>query len=1130
MAHENYRGPFFLETTTYFGGFMPGTWFWSRPFVKKHFISLVVASAIVPVPLLQAQIVESGVITGVVKDASGAVVVKAHVVVLNSGTGLANNTVTDSQGLYVSPPLAPGNYSVQVDAPGFNKVTEDIRLEVGQRLAADITLTVGGAAQTIQVQGDTQLLQTESSSVSNLLSSESVKDLPLNGRNFAELVGLGAGAVPAQTQIVSIPYTQQRAPTAYAFNGLRYQENRLLLDGIGDNDNHNGLAVVIFPPIDAIQEFSEETTDADARYGRGNGGTINLVYKSGTEQYHGEVFEFLRNSDFDAKNYFDTAAKPPFHMNEFGGTFGGPLLKRSNPRTFFFTDYSGQRTSQGLTYVDTVPDFTFSNNVYNFSAYPQQIVNPLTKAKFVNNQIPASVVNTTGANVLNFYQKYASPNRAGQTTANNFLFNPERTLVDNAFDVRVDHHFNDADSGFVRYSQSHDTIGQPGILPVPLVGAVICGPAQNPAYQTVLNETHIFSPTTINTARFGWSRFFVLAQNWDAGLQLPTQLGIPGVLVPGDPNSDGLPVFSFSGSTSIGDAANSPTQIGTNNYQWDDDVNLVRGKHSIDVGVEVVRLQYNMFQTAAEHGTMAFGTGYTGVTWTDLLFGAATSGTYQYQHGTRGFRQTDLAFYVQDNFKVSDRLTLNLGVRYENFLGWPWTEVYNRMYNFVPSISTTALEQVGTDGVPRSGLSGNNTNFMPRIGLAYRVTPKTVVHAGYGIYYSAPNVTNSSGLSINVPDIDYWAFNNSTTYGASASNGHAFNYISNGFVHTPVTSPNDLTSGLPVYAQDPNAKTPYSQQWHASIERQLPSSTVITIAYVGTVGVHLDHLTDINAGSPGTTHVSTGRPYPFFIQINELQTNQVSNYNAVQISAERRARNLSFLASYTYSHAIDESTASPGSVTNPYNIRSDYGNSDLNIPNRFVASTTYQLPFKASGKLNSLVQGWQANAILEFFDGLPFSVTSASGVGDGLTPRAQLVPGYGNGSLPPGKRSLHEWFNTSAFVSIPLTGTLANGQWGDAGRNSLEGPGTKNIDFSVFKNIHLTERVSLQLRSEFFNLFNTPQFNNPSATAPTPAASSATLVPNITAGSAYGTISSAGSPTTFQRISREIQLAAKVSF
>jgi hypothetical protein len=1090
---------------------------------------------------LHAQIVETGTITGVVRDKSGAVVSKAQVSIRNAATGLTSSTVTDSQGLYVSPPLDPGDYTIEFESAGFGKVQEHIRLEVGQRAAADAVLTVGSAGtQTVTVEATNELLESESSTVSNLRSEEAVKDLPLNGRNFAELLGLGAGVVPAQTQIVSIPYTQQRGPSSYAFNGLRYQENRLLLDGIGDNENHNGLAVVIFPPIDAVQEFSEETTDADARYGRGNAGTINLIYKSGTNQYHGEVFEFLRNSALDARNFFDTKGKPGFRMNEFGGTFGGPLLSRKDPHTFFFADYSGQRTRQGLTYVDTVPDFKLTSAGYDFSAYPQAIKSPITGTPYANNFIPLGdpAINQTGANILSFIQQNAAPNIAGATTANNFLFNPTRAVTEDAFDVKIDHRFSDADSGFFRYSQARDNIAQPGILPVPLVGDVICGPAKDPTHQAVISETHIFTPTTINSVRFGWSRFFVYAENWDAGLNLPTQLAIPGVDIPGNPASDGLPVMTFAGDSPIGDAGNSPTHIGTNNYQWDDNVNLVRGKHSLDIGVELVRLQYNMFQTGDEHGAFSFGTVFSGLAYTDLLFGGPKTGVYAFPNGNNGFgfRQTDLSFYGQDNYKVSSRLTLNLGVRYENFLGWPWTEVQNRMYNFVPSLSTTQLYQVGRNGVPRSGANGNNLNFMPRVGFALKLTPKTVLHAGFGIYYSAPNVTNSDGLSNNAPALDYWTFNNSSVYGAAATNGTPFNYASDGFVHTPATNASNLPEGLPVYAQDPHAKTPYSEQWHLTVQRELTPTTTLSVAYVGTKGVHLDDLVDINAGSPGTTNVTVNRPYPFFAQIYQLETNQISSYNGLQVTAERRARNLTFLASYTYSHALDENTSSPGTnsatgnAMNPYDLRADYGNSDLDVPNRFVASVNYQLPFKADGKLNPVVQGWQVNAILNYFDGLPFSVASANGVGDGLTPRADTVPGLGNGSLSPGKRTREEWFNTSAFVSIPLTGPLANGQWGDSGRNILQGPGTKDIDFSLFKNFQVAESKNLQFRAEFFNLFNTPQFNNPSAVAPTPAATSTTLVPNITAGSAYGTISSAGSPTTFQRISREIQLAMKFTF
>ncbi len=1083
---------------------------------------------------LPAQIVETGIITGVLKDNTGAVLPNAPVTVRNTATGLTTDSTSDGQGLFVSPPLKPGDYAVEINVPGFKKVVETVRLEVGQRVSADATLAPGANSETVEVQASGELLETDSSSVSNLRTEQAVRDLPLNGRNFSELFSLGAGVISTTTQGSSIAYTAQRGPSYFAINGSRPQENRTLVDGVGDNENHNSMAAV-FPPIDAIQEFSEETQDADARYGRGNGGTINVVIKSGTDRYHGDVFEFLRNTALDSRNYFNTVAagpKAPLRQNEFGGTFGGPVFwKQANPKTFFFADYAGKRFAQGETNVGSVPVIGVTPAGYDFTPYfqaalkknPQEplvIKNPLNNAityTLDSPIIPAGTpgLDQTGINLLTFYQKYARPNYALTTdpTVSNFLYTPSLIINEDDFDVKIDRKFTERDSAFLRYSQGHDIFSQPGILPTPLVGDVICGPASDPAHQAVLSETHVFSPTIVNTARFGWTRFFVYAKNWDAGKQLASaaNLNIPGVINPNNSLSDGLPVYTFAGYTPIGDAGNSPTNIGTNNYQWDDDLTLVRGRHSVDLGFDLIRLQYNMFQTGAEHGSASFGPRYTGLAWSDLLFGSPTGGSYSFPSEV-GLRESDLSFYVQDNYKVNNRLTLNLGVHYENFLGWPWTEAHNKEWAFVPSISTTALEQVGTNGISHSGLSGNNLNFAPRLGAAYKITNKTVFHAGFGLYYAAPNVGVSSTLSANVPVDDYYAFNNNALTFGAASNGTPFVYARNGFAHTAVTSGSTLNANTPAYAVDPNAKTPYTEQWHAAIERQVPFSTVLKIAYVGTKGTHLDNFRDINSnqlGANGATSVTVARPYPFFGQISELETRQVSSYNALQVTAERRTRGLSFLASYTYSHALDEGSSESAAVTNPYNLRYDYGNADYDIPNRFVASANYQLPFKGYGLLGPLERGWQVNAIGQFSDGLPFSVGSTTALGDGQSPRAQLLPGFGNGPLPANQRTLGKWFNTAAFA-VPAAGT-----YGNSGRNSLEGPGTKSVDFSIFKDTHLAESKVLQLRAEIFNLANTPQFNLPAATAGT---------------AAIGTVSSAGSDITFQRTERQIQLAAKVTF
>ena len=1079
---------------------------------KRIFTLLAFAVLFITTYRSHAQ-VEKGVITGAVNDVSGALVGKAQVTLTNLATRIVTTLATDNAGIFLSPPLDTGDYEVRIEAPDLTPVVKRVRLEIAQRVRIEATLTVASATQSVEVDANTIQFDTETSTLSNLRTEKAVHELPLNGRNFAELLGLGAGVVPGQSQLnSSIPYVQQRGPTSYGVNGLRMTENRLLLDGIGDNENHNGLGVIIFPPIDAVEEFREETANPDARYGRFSGGVINLVYKSGTSQYHGEVFNFLRNSALDAKNYFDSG-KPGFRMNSFGGTFGGPLWHTSNPKSFFFTDYAGQRVSQGLTYISTVPVWG-PQGVGDFSLYPTIVRDPVTHAAFSGNVVPSSYLATAGSQVgqkvLALYTQYAQPNVAGATISNNFRYTPQRIDNGDAFDVRVDHTFSQNDNGFLRYSHSNDDILQPGPLPAPLVGGVVSGPAKQPAHQAVLSETHLFSQSLLNTARFGWSRIFINTKSFDQGLGLPTQLSIPGVINSGDvANTDGLPLFSITGFTSLGDPVNSPSQIGTNNYQFNENLSWFRGKHSFDLGAEVVRLQYNIFQTASEHGVLVFPNLYTGFSLADLLLGAPYQGWRQYQQGTRGFRQLDLSFYAQDNYKVSNRLSLNLGVRYDNFLGWPWTEVQDRMYQFDPSISTTQVFHVGTNGISRSGASGNNLNFAPRIGISYRVASKTTLHAGYGIYYSAPNVVNSSGLSANAPAVDYWAFYNGT-YGASG-----FNYISNGFVHTAAST--NAPQLAPLYAVYPNVKTPYSEQWHLSVQQQIGSDNRITVAYVGNAGRHLDALYDINQATPGASQATllSRRPYPYFGQIMQLQTNQISSYNGLQVTGERRSKNLTFLVSYTYSHALDRSSATSlgiGNATNYYQQSADYGNSDLNIPSRLVGSASYNLPLHASTWRKPLVEGWQLNAIASYSDGLPFSVLAGANtlnVSDSIVPRANLLSGNGNGSLSPGQRTIKQWFNTAAFSNPGAQ------QWGNSGRNILQGPGTKNIDFSVFKTLSLKEVGKLQLRGEFFNLFNTPQFNNPNATVGTPS---------------LGTISSAGSPTTLQRVSREIQLAAKINF
>jgi hypothetical protein len=1097
-----------------------------RPQLPKLFLASI--SLCLLAQIAWTQTVDTGRISGVVEDSSGAIVPAAVVTIQNQDTGLSEKLLSDSRGFFVTPPLAAANYDVTVEAPGFTKVLEHVRLEVAQRVSLELKLTPGNVQESITVEASAAQLATETSTLSNLRTETAVQNLPMNGRNFAELMGLTAGVVPAQPQLSGAPpLTQARGETGYSVNGLRMEDNHFLLDGIGDNENHNGLGVILFPPMDAVEEFREETSVPDARFGRG-GGTVNLIFKSGTEHFHGDVFDYLRNSDLDAKNYFDKA-KPAFRLNQFGATLGGPISLTHDPKTFFFVDYEGQRIDQGLTFVSTVP--TEAERAGNFSAAKQLIYNPLTTVKnpdgtysrtaFAGNQIPASLQNQVGLNLINLYP---APNQPG--LANNYLYQPGHTVDSDTFDIKIDRKLSDADNAFARYSQARSDLFQPGPLPAPAVGGTISGPSTQPAHQAVFNEQHIFSPTTVNSFRAGFSRIDITAQDENGGSALANQAGIPGSNVVGNPLTNGLPVIAVTGAATLGTAGNVPAIIISNNFQYDDTVSLVRGRHTIQIGIGLTKLQYNVFQTLNEHGTLNFTTAYsqnpapscatsssaycsvissagTGVGFADLLLGSPLSGSLATVDGMRGLRRTDLSTFIQDDFKVTNRLTVNLGLRYENYLGWPWTEVANRGYNFIPSTGT--LAQLGSNGVPRSGVNGNNLDFMPRVGLAYQVRPRTVIRAAYGIFYNDPQIIFGNSVENNAPEAISYAFTNSQYNFVGARPASA------GFLRT-----NNPLAGA-IYSIDPNAGTPYSQQWNATIQDQLTKSTLLTVAYVGTKGTDLAAQQNINQPVPGTSAIASRRPYQLYQNITEFTNIDSSSYNALQITAERRlSAGLDFQVGYTWSHALDSASFNPSgggaAFMDTYNHRLDYGNADFDIRNRLTASFTYNLPFKAHGWVGQAVNGWQTNGILSLSTGGPFSVQSAANtLNTGGTSRASYVPGVGNGSLPSDERTLTEWFNVAAFSAPPAL------QYGNAGRNILRGPATHELDLSLFKNFSFgadsTKRF--QIRAEAFNITNTPEFNNPASTIGAAGA---------------GSITSAGSPFTLQRLSREIQLAAKFYF
>jgi len=1059
--------------------------------------------------------VDTGTITGTVKDSSGALLPAAQVTIMNADTNQSVEVQTTNDGIYVSPPLRPGRYIVTVAAQGFDRLAKRLQLDVSQRAAVDFDLKVGTLTQEVQVVDAVPVLQTETATLSSLRTEKSIRDLPLNGRNFAQLLQLSAGVMPAQTQQTGSPITMKRGVTGNAVNGTRLEENNYLVDGISNTENHNGLGILIFPSVDAIAEFRVEASVSDAQFGRGGGGTVNLIYKSGTKDFHGNLYEFFRNSALDAKNYFDrpTDPIPPFKQNQFGGTLGGPLLPWAKDKnTFFFVSYEGTRVRQAQTIISTVPTAAFRQG--DFSAAPQRIFDPLTQRQtgpnqftreaFAGNRIPAARLSPVGQNLLNLFPL---PN-LGTGVANNFLYNPVRGIVGNKSDFKVDHTFSDRDATFVRYSRSSDDLEEPSALPAPAVGngPGVPGPATQPVNQVVASETHLFSPTLINEARAGWTRLNLRALNMNYGTYATEALGVPGGNIPGDILTSGLSIFAISGLRDLGDNGFTPAVVVSDNLQFSDNVNYIHGKHSLKFGGDVQRRRYNAYQSDTPRGTMTFSGTYTqdpssrtgtGLGAADALLATPISGTIRYLTGTRGFRRTELGFYVQDIYKATSQLTLTLGLRYENFMGWPWTEVADRMHQFVPELQDVV--RVGSNGIPRSGVHADNNNWSPRVGLAYRFTPKTVFRAAYGLYYSAPQFDITRNLAANPPEFVVSSFANDQFDFLGARK------VEQGFDRPPLGS----VQGA-LRAVDIDARTPYTQQWNAAIQQELPLSLSLTVAYVGTKGTKLQGYTNTNQPVPGTGALAARRPFPRFDNISTVQNRFDSSYHGLQVSAERRfASGLAFQFAYTYSHLIDAVTAQFGGVTDIRNIALDRGNGDTDVRHRAVASWTYALPFRASGALRQVVEGWQVNGILSLYGGLPFSVASANNtlnIGSGT--RADRL---GEGSLPSDQRTPQRWFDTEAFA------TPGPQQFGNGGRNILSGPGTKQLDMSLFKAFPFSADGGrrVEFRTELFNITNTPQFNNPNATF---------------GNAGFGTITSAGAPLTLQRTSRQIQLALKLYF
>jgi len=1008
---------------------------------------------------------DAGAIVGLVRDPSGAVVPDAKVTVTDVDRGNALTLTTNGDGEYVASPLRIGQYTVAVEKKGFKKaVAGPVQVNIQDRLSVDVKLQTGMATEVVTVSSERPQLETETSELGQVVDSKTINALPLNGRNYAQLALLGTGIAAAEPG--------SRVETTYGFssNGARSLQNNFLLDGIDNNANLgdvlNGAAYVVQPAVDAIAEFKVETNAYSAEFGRGNGAIMNASIKSGTNQIHGDLWEFVRNEKFDAINAFDNPAlggfgQQPYKQNQFGFTLGGPVIKN---KLFFFGDYEGLRIRQALPQLSTVPtpaevggdfssflDLTKPTGAFDCNGkatYQGEIFNPfLAETNSTYNGGPCSVPVATngsgqptnifpgvcpsgsqpGSCIDPLAQELANLFPAPNTTlpGGNFLADPERSETENKFDIRVDQTVSDKDNFFARFSYGNDT----NFLPSPFQnvldgGSFQDGSSNNTAEGLAASEIHSFRNNLINEFRFGFNHLnshrYNLYSNEDVAQNIPGGIPFPGVPYEAGQNIGGLPSLSFGdGTATIGASEYQPALEKQHSYVFTDNLSWTHGRHAAKFGAELRFEQFTILEPAAARGSMDFGGGFLindnladpgtgGEAFATFMQGIPDGGSITSLTPNIDYRRQIYAVYALDDFKVTPRLTLNVGLRYELFTTIKEANNNQDTFDFAsqsliapkgqnaqltPTLATElTIQNNGTNGL----ISPDRNNFAPRIGLAYQISDKLVLRTGYGIFYggqeNGPFSNPSPGF--NPPFLASEAYStpcaapsanggtNQLDCSISAANngGLALNQLSAGFSNNTNTglSPLSDPNSPELYSLDPHLVTPYTQQWHLGVEYQLPADTVLEVSYGGSRGLKLFAFYNGNQAVPvvGTDSLPTAPRRPannndwpgaagpcnlanaqncnpaLDVAIDTFRSNAESNYNSLQVRLQKRyTHGLQFEAAYTFSHALDNaSSASLGSVNNGdfQDQRfpgQNYGNADFDVRQRFVFSYVYDLPF-----------------------------------------------------------------------------------------------------------------------------------------------------------------------------------------
>ncbi|MEQ1883739.1 MAG: TonB-dependent receptor [Bryobacteraceae bacterium] len=1104
-------------------------------------------------------------IVGTVTDNSGAVVANAKVTVKNTGTSLTRTQQTDTSGAYSFPLLPVGDYSVTVEIQGFKTFTNPkLTIATGDRARVDAQMQVGELTQTVEVAESGVAVQTDSATVGGLVTSRAVQDLPVNGRNFIRLVQLAPGATESVQSSLgggTRPDDRRQTSTVSA-NGQNDSANNFLLDGM-DNNERAIATIIVKPSIDAQQEVKVETNLYSAESGRAGGAVINVITKSGTNKIHGTLFEFLRNDKLDAKDVFNVpnpsnplAGKmPPFRQNQFGGSIGGPIKK---DKTFFFVDYEAFRRIRGNTFTAVTPTACQLGRIAcngvqqlgNFSDISAQIYDPVTRVPYANNIMPTGSINSVARNYAALY-----PTLTGCAPNCTFVSSPVQTQFAHTGDTRIDHRFSDNDNFYARYSINNTDTTSPGFLPSATVaGVTIPAPSSRDtqnfpgsAYQRqqsiAISHVHIFSPTLLMQVGAQVARYVTISSSANVGVDVNTAFGGPANINTSVPGTSGLALVQFQngGYAALGDGFALPTAYWDTNYQYQGSMTWTKGSHTIKFGASFLNRNWSTFQilfkgnfnmNSNQTSSTGTGAGAGGNAFASMLTGYYNQATRNMSLAAPQYKSYEIGEYLQDSWRVNNKLTLNLGVRYDIFT--PITEKHNALSNFDPTnaaiLATGRIQVAGQNGVDNKvGIATQYGNIQPRLGFAYTLGRGLVIRGGFGMSFWPNNVASPANLK-NAPIVATYTINQPSTVTSTLSTPVPVPVANSTCLvaacGASTSSPGYTPSGFSINA---GTQIPYRNtavyMYNLLMEKEWQGNVfgagfvAQPVRRLGRVVPNIATNVPVNGpgGCGGTTTPSLGSaclPYasslPLVGNIQLLMTDAVSNYTALQLTFQRRyTKGLTAAANYTYARAMSD-TGGPGgactgcsTVTNDFGR--DYGPSDYEVRHRITFTTNYELPFgkNLKGVAGQLLKGWQVNAIYAYATGQPFTVLASCNQGSfgvqTCRPNVQASTLTGGFTATPDL-----WFDTTRYVQQPF------GTAGNLGRNTLRMPRNVRVDLSIFKDFRITEGTKLQFRAEGFNITNTPLFG----------------LPNSTVGANFGRITTTNAFYT----PRDIQLALKLIF